>query len=215
MVRAVRVLLADDSMIVRMGLRTLLETRGDFEVCAEANNGHDAVRLAVQHLPDVVILGDPLSVIDGIEATRQIRKEAKTPEIMIFTLQDEDDDIRAALRAGARGYVFKSETDAQIIRAVDALAKHRDYVSIVSPDPLFRNLSIGDWGGGEPVLLTARERDVVRLVAEGKSNKIAAHLLRISTKTIEAHRAAAMRKLNVHSTAQLVRYAVRLGLVDA
>jgi DNA-binding NarL/FixJ family response regulator len=202
-------------MIVRMGLRTLLETRGDFEVCAEASNGHDAVRLAVQHLPDVVILGDPLSLVDGIEATRQIRKEAKTPEIMIFTLQGEDDDIQAALRAGARGYVFKSETDEQIIRAVDALAKHRDYVSTISPDPLFRNPSIGDGGGGESSLLTARERDVVRLVAEGKSNKIAAHLLRISIKTIEAHRAAAMRKLNVHSTAQLVRYAVRLGLVDA
>jgi DNA-binding NarL/FixJ family response regulator len=206
----VRILLAEDHAVVRRGLRVLLEARQDFEVCAEASDGHEAVELTLHHKPDVAILDISLAVVNGIEATRQIRKDAPGTEVMIFTLHDRESEIRDVLHAGARGYVLKSEADEQIVRAVEALAKHHaffsDHVSETLLDKFVEQTRSG-------ILLTAREREVVQLIAEGNSNKKIAHLLSISVKTVDTHRSASMRKLDIHSTAQLVRYAFREGLV--
>ncbi|MCP3417931.1 response regulator transcription factor [Bradyrhizobium brasilense] len=206
----IRVLLADDRIVVRCGLRGLLQTREDFDVCAEASDGREAIDLAVRHKPDVAILDMSLPVIDGIEATRQIRKETRTTEVMIFALHAGQAEIRAVLNAGARGFLLKSEPDDQIVKGIEALARHRNFFSNAVTDVLLPNN-----GGHDHLLpLTDREREVVRLIAEGKSNKNIAYCLDISAKTVETHRSASMRKLNVHSTAQLVRYAIRFRLIE-
>jgi DNA-binding NarL/FixJ family response regulator len=209
----VRILLADDHAVVRRGLRALLEARQDFEICAEASNGRDAVELALHHKPDVAVLDLSLPIVNGIEATRQIRKEAPGTEVMIFTLHDKQNEIRDVLHAGARGYVLKSEADEQIVRAIEALARHNAYFSNHVSEALLDNLIEGQSAEGGTPSLTAREREVVRRIAEGNSNKKIAQLLQISVKTVETHRAAAMRKLDIHSTAELTRYAVRQKLV--
>jgi DNA-binding NarL/FixJ family response regulator len=209
----VRILLADDRIVVRRGLRALLETCQNFQVCAEAYNGREAIELAVNHKPDVAILDIALPIVDGIEATRQIRKGTPETEVMIFTLHDGETEIRDVLDAGARGYVFKSETDEQIVKAIEALARHRAFLSSRLSEALFDNFIDNQGSGNHSTALTAREREVVRLIAEGKSNKNIAYLLDISVKTVETHRSASMRKLNVHSTAQLVRYAIRCRLI--
>jgi DNA-binding NarL/FixJ family response regulator len=207
----VRVLIADDHVVVRLGLRTLLEARG-IDVCAEASNGPNAIDLAIHYMPDVVILDISLPVLDGIEATRQIRAETKSTEVMIFTAREELGEVQAALHAGARGYILKSEATDQIVKAVEALARHREFLSNTVSESLLRNVSTRP--DDCQMLLTTREHEVVCLIAEGKSNKMIAHLLHISTKTVEAHRSTAMRKLHVHSTAQLVRCAIRFRLVQ-
>jgi DNA-binding NarL/FixJ family response regulator len=212
-VSMVRILLADDHAVVRRGLRALLEARQDFEICAEASNGRDAVELALHHRPDVAVLDLSLPIVNGIEATRQIRKEAPGTEVMIFTLHDKQNEIRDVLHAGARGYVLKSEADEQIVRAIEALARHNAYFSNHVSEALLDNLIEGQSAEGGTPSLTAREREVVRRIAEGNSNKKIAQLLQISVKTVETHRAAAMRKLDIHSTAELTRYAVRQKLV--
>src|SRR5258708_35760910 len=137
----VRILLADDHAVVRRGLRALLEARQDFEVCAEASNGREAVELALHHKPDVAVLDISLPIVNGIEATRQIRKEAPGTEVMIFTLHDRESEIRDVLHAGARGYVLTSKADKQIERAVEAPARHRasfsEHVPKTSPETSF------------------------------------------------------------------------------
>ena len=208
----VRILLADDHAVVRRGLRALLEARQGFEVCAEASNGREAVELALHHKPDVAVLDISLPIMNGIEATRQIRKEAPGTEVMIFTLHDRESEIRDVLHAGARGYVLKSEADEQIVRAVESLARHHAYFSDHVSETLLDNF-VEQAGAGANISLTAREREVVQLIAEGNSNKKIAHLLSISVKTVETHRSASMRKLDIHSTAELVRYAVRHRLI--
>jgi DNA-binding NarL/FixJ family response regulator len=210
----IRVLLADHHPVVRRGLRAVLESRQDLEVCAEACNGREAVEFALQHRPDVAILDIPLPVLNGIEATRQIRGEVPDTEVMFFTLYGRERDLRDVLQAGARSYVLKTETEEHIIRAVEALARHQAYFSDHVSETLLNKIdSQAERGNGTP-LLTARERTVVQLLAEGNSNKKTANLLSISVKTVEAHRWALMRKLDIHCTAQLVRYAFREGLAQ-
>jgi len=209
----VRILLADDHAVVRRGLRALLEARQDFEVCAEASNGREAVELALQHKPDVAVLDISLTLVNGIEVTRQIRKEMPETEVMIFTLHDNEAEIRDVLHAGARGYVLKSEADEQIVRAVESLSRHHEFFSDHVSETLLDNFVEQSGHGNNGSLLTAREREVVQLIAEGNSNKKIAYLLSISVKTVETHRSASMRKLDIHSTAELVRYAVRSKLI--
>ena len=210
----VRILLADDHAVLRRGLRVLFEARQDFEVCAEASNGREAVELALHHKPDVAVLDISLPIINGIEATRQIRKEAPSTEVMIFTLHDRESEIRDVLHAGARGYILKSEADEEIVRAVEALARHHAYFSDHVSETLLDNFVDQAGSGCNGVSLTAREREVVQHIAEGNSNKRTAQLLSISVKTVESHRTTSMRKLDIHSTADLVRYACREGLVQ-
>jgi DNA-binding NarL/FixJ family response regulator len=210
----VRILLADDHAVVRRGLRVLFEARQDFEVCAEASNGREAVELAIHHKPDVAILDISLSVVNGIDATRKIRKESPGTEVMIFTLHDQEGDIRGVLHAGARGYILQSEPDDQIVRAVEALARHHAFFSGHMSETLLNSFFDKSGSGHRTLALTVREREVVQLIAEGNSNKRTAQLLSISVKTVETHRTALMRKLDIHSTADLVRYAFRKGLAQ-
>ena len=209
----VRILLADDHAVVRRGLRALLEAQQDFEVCAEASNGREAVELALQHKPDVAVLDLSLTQLNGIEVTRQIRKETPETEVMIFTLHDNEAEIRDVLHAGARGYVLKSEADEQIVRAVESLSRHHAFFSDHVSETLLDSFVEQSGPGSNGSLLTNREREVVQLIAEGNSNKKIAYLLSISVKTVETHRSASMRKLDIHSTAELVRYAVRNKLI--
>ena len=210
----VRILLADDHSVVRRGLRALFEGRHEFSVCAEASNGRDAVELVLHHKPDVAILDISLPVLNGIDATRKIRKEAPETEVLIFASYRRENEIRDVLHAGARGYVLRSDADEQIIWATEALAQHRpffsDQVSAILLDSFIEKAG----SGHGPPPLTERERKVVQLIAEGNSNKNTAVLLSISVKTVETHRTASMRKLDIHSTAQLVRYAFREGFVS-
>ena len=203
----VRIVIADDHLIVRRGLRALLETRSDFVVCAEAGDGREAVELVLQHKPDVAVLNVSLPLLNGIEATRHIRKGSPTTEILVFTMHDSDELIREILHAGARGYLVKSEGDEQIVNAVGALARHRPFFSSQASEALLDSFSTGT--GVRSSVLTAREREIVQLIAEGNSNKKIARLLDISVKTVETHRSASMRKLNIRTTPELVRYAMR------
>src|SRR6202030_317441 len=155
----VRILLADDHAVVRRGLRALLEARQDFEVCAEASNGRQAVEPALHHKPDAPLLGISLPIMNGIEATRQIRKETPGTEVMIFTLHDRESEIRDVLHAGARGYVLKSEADEQIVRAVEALARHPAYFSDHVSETLLDNFVEQAGSGNSTVSLTARARE--------------------------------------------------------
>ena len=211
----VRILLADDHAVVRRGLRALLEAQQDFEVCAEASNGREAVELALQHRPDVAVLDISLAILSGIEATRQIRRDTPATEVMIFTLRENENEIRDVLHAGARGYVLKSEADEQIVRAIETLARHHAFFSDHVSETLLDKLVEQSGSSNSASTLTAREREVVQLIAEGNSNKKIAQLLSISVKTVETHRSASMRKLDIHSTADLVRYAVRHKLIIA
>ncbi|HEY1887723.1 MAG TPA: response regulator transcription factor [Roseiarcus sp.] len=211
----VRILLADGHPVVRRGLRTLFETCEEFKVCAEASNGREAVDLALRHKPDVAVLDISLSIVNGIEATRQIRNDAPGTEVMIFTLVERESEIRDVLNAGARGYILKSERDEAIVQAVEALARHEAFFSDHVSKILLHNFVEQTGSGNNSPALTPRELEVVQLIAEARSNKQIAHLLRISVKTVETHRSASMRKLDIRNTADLVRYAVRKGLIMA
>lgn len=210
---ALRILLADDHVVVRRGVRALLESSNDFQICAEARDGREAVELAAKHKPDVAILDISLPILNGVEATRQILRQSPTTEILVFTMHDSDDLISEVLHAGARGYLLKSEAEEQLVNAVNALAHHRPFFSSKVSETLLEKFNANT--GDHSAVLTAREREIVQLIAEGNSNKKIALLLDISVKTVETHRSAAMRKLSIRSTAELVRYAVRNKLIQA
>jgi DNA-binding NarL/FixJ family response regulator len=210
----VRILLADDHMVVRRGLRALLETRSDFSVCAEAGDGKVAVELALQHSPDVAILDISLPVLNGIDAALQIRKSAPETQILMFTMHDSENVIHEALRSGARGYLLKYEGDEQVIDAVEALSRRRTFFSRRVSETLLDAVLLNRGSKDQASPLTSREREIVQLIAEGGSNKKIAEALGISVKTVETHRSASMRKLKVHSTAELVRYAMRNKIIQ-
>jgi DNA-binding NarL/FixJ family response regulator len=207
---AVRVLICDDHVIVRRGLCALLAARTDFLICAEAKDGREAVDLAIKHKPDVAVIDISLPVLNGIEVTRQIRQRSPHTEVLVFTLYDDEEMIGQALRAGARGYLHKSEGGEQLLTAIATLARHRPFFSSAVSETLLNGLNAGP--KEHVAVLTPREREVVQLIAEGNSNKMVARALDISVKTVETHRASAMRKLSLDSTAALVRYAVRKRL---
>jgi DNA-binding NarL/FixJ family response regulator len=204
----VRIFLADHHVVIRGGLRSLLQARKDFSICGEADNGIEAIKLVIQAKPDVAIMNVNMPGINGIEATRQIRKASPHTEILIFTAENNEDIMRECLRAGARGYLLKSASDEQIIDAVEALAEHRGYYSGSVTEKLL--------GSGEDrSLLTAREREILRLIAQGRRGKEIALMLGVSLRTVETHRAAGMRKLHLHSIAEVVRYAIREQLIQS
>jgi DNA-binding NarL/FixJ family response regulator len=204
-----RILLADDHDVVRKGLRGLLEGNPGWQVCGEAANGREAVKLAMRLKPDLAVLDLEMPELNGLEATRQIKKELPDIEVLIFTMHETDQFIRDALAAGARGYVLKADAGKYLIEGVEALSKHKPFFTSKASEALLDGFLESRLTPVENNVLTDREREIVQLLAEGKANKEIAATLCISVKTVETHRSAIMRKLKINSIVDLVRYAIR------
>ena len=207
-----RILIADDHEVVRSGLRSILEAREGWEVVAEADNGKDAITLIVEKTPDVAIIDYSLPLINGLEVTRSIKARQLDTQILIFTMHDSDILVKESFKAGARAFLLKSEAKRQLTAAVEAMIAHKPYFTgIVSEKMLASYLSTN---AAPMVALSPRERMVIQLISEGYSNKGMSKVLNLSVKTIETHRASAMHKLSVKSTAGLVRYAIKNMLIE-
>jgi DNA-binding NarL/FixJ family response regulator len=211
-----RILIADDHAVVRTGLRTLLESHAGWEVCGEAADGREAIEKAGKLKPDVAVIDIGMPLLNGVEVTRRIRTAAPETQILILTMHESDNLVQQVVEAGARGYILKDDADRILIAAVDALRQHKPYFStrvssVVSSEDLSANPK------AEPRAprsrLTPREREILQLLAEGKSNKDVASLLGISVNTAEAHRANIMLKLDLHTVAELVLYAIRNNII--
>ena len=209
-----RILIADDHDIVRGGLRVLLENHPGWQVCGEAATGRAAVAMAKQLVPDIAILGLAMPELNGLEATRQIRAAVSGVEVLIFTMHESEKAMRETIAAGARGYLLKSDAARNAVHAVEALAAHQPYFTSKVCEMLLEAYLCPKTGQQDASgSLSAREREVVQLLAEGKSNKRIASHLDISVKTAETHRSNIMRKLDINSIAEIVRYAVRNELI--
>ena len=208
-----RILIADDHEVVRSGLRSILETHPDWEVVAEAADGKEAIVKAVETKPDVAVVDYSLPLINGIEVTRHIRRRLPGTEILIFTMHDNETLIGEVLSAGALGFLLKSDAKRHLLEAIETLAAHKPFFTPEVSETLLKSFLLKS--SRSPSILTPREREIVQLIAEGHSNKQIASIFNLSQKTVETHRAAVMRKLNLHSAAELVRYAVRNQFVEA
>ena len=210
-----RILVVDDHAVVRRGVRSLLESHDGWEVCGEATTGRDAVEQSRRLRPDVVVMDLSLPELNGLDATRHILKDAPETEVLVLTMHQSEELARDVLQAGARGYVLKSDADENLIAAVESLRQHKPFLTPTVTefvlDGYIRDGADQDASRGA---VTAREREIIQLIAEGKSNKKAASALSISVKTIEAHRANIMRKLHLRSVSDLVRYAIRNKIVQ-
>lgn len=217
--KTLRILLADDHDIVREGLRMLLGAQEHWQVCGEATTGREAVDMATQLKPDIIVLDLSMPELNGLEATRQIRKILPESEILILTMHDSETLASDALAAGARGFLLKTDTRHQLIPAITTLATHQPFFTpkvsalllnvFLHPETRLANAS------DPSKRLTPREREVVQLIAEGKTSKDIAVRQGLSVKTVEAHRANIMHKLGVRSASELVLYAVRNQIIQA
>lgn len=208
---SLRILLADDHVMVRQGLKALLE-REKFDIAGEASDGREAVQLAESLRPDLILLDLAMPLLNGMDATREILKSNPGAKVILLTMHAEDSYVLEALRAGAVGYVVKTRASGELLQAIREVQRGHFYLSpgvsrVVISAFLAKNELPSD-------PLTARERQVLQLIAEGKTTKEAAGVLDISVKTAESHRTRIMHKLNIHETAGLVRYAIRLGLTQ-
>lgn len=210
----VSILIVDDHIAIRRGVRAILEGRDGFAVVAEAGTGAEAIDLAARHKPDVAVIDYSLPAMNGSQLTRRIRDANPRTEVLVYTMHESDALVRDVLGAGARGYLLKSDADQHLVAAVDALAHHQPYFTGRVNEALLAHYLAHPGEGSQLGTLTTREREVVQLIAEGQSNKQASEALSISLKTVETHRASAMHKLGLTSTAALVRYAVRNRLVE-
>jgi len=206
-----RILLADDHVIVRQGLRALLERAG-LEVVGEAADGHEAVRLAGDLHPDVAILDFAMPRLNGLDAAKEVRRRSSATRTILLTMHTEDHYVLEALQAGVSGYVVKTQAAADLVQAIHEVSRKAMYLSPV----VSRTIVDAYLGKTAPPadVLSSRERQVLQLVAEGKTTKEIATLLGVSTKTADSHRTRLMRKLEIHDTAGLVRYAIRRGLIQ-
>jgi DNA-binding NarL/FixJ family response regulator len=214
-----RILIADDHEVVRRGLSTLLQTHEGWEICGEAKDGREAVDMAKQLKPDVVILDVGMPNLNGLAATRQLSQHNPQQKIIVLTITDSDEVIREALDAGARGFVLKSDAARDLVSAVEALQHNRMFFTARVNDMVLAGfLDKGQTAprGEAPRLpkLTPREHEVVQLLAEGKSSKEVATLLNLSTKTAETHRSNIMRKLGFHSIRDIVVYAIKNNIIQ-
>lgn len=217
-----RILIADDHEVARGGIRALLENQPNWEVCGEARDGREAVDMASELKPDIVLLDIGMPNLNGLEAARQILSASPNMAILILTMHDSEHTVREVLRAGARGFLLKSDAGKDLITAVEALRTQRTFFTtrvsqMVLDGYLDRGAQDGDGPaseGNSDEVLTTREREVIQLLAEGKTSKEVAVMLNLSVKTAETHRTNLMRKLGLHSVADLTRYAVRNGIVQ-
>jgi DNA-binding NarL/FixJ family response regulator len=212
-----RIVLADDHDVVRRGLRELLNEQPGWEVVGEAMTGRQAVELARALVPHIAVIDLTMPELNGLEATRQIRKALPNTEVLIFTMHESEQLIREVLAAGARGYLLKSDAARHVVSAIESLARHKPYFTGKVSETIletFLRRDASDTATGNDIL-TGREREIIQLLAEGRSNKQIANSLKISVKTVETHRASIMRKLDAHSVVDIVRYAVRNSLTSA
>lgn len=208
----INVLLADDHVMVRKGFRLILETQPDIRIVGEASNGREAVELAESLQPDVIVMDVAMPELNGIEATRRIITAAPRARVLALSMHKDSVYVREILRAGARGYLLKDAVDSDLLNAVRAVARGEGYLSSAVSDAV---LSDYRKHVRDPLdLLSSREREVLQMIAEGKTNKDIANSLNLSVYTVDAHRGKIMEKLNLHSTGELVRFAVRNGLIE-
>jgi two-component system response regulator NreC len=215
--KAIRILLADDHTVVRKGLRLLLESVPEFQVIADASSGREAVALAEQHMPVVVVMDVAMPILNGIEAARQITAKLPQTAVVFLSMHGDESYVLRALKAGARSYLLKDSAEYDLIQAVRAVSEGKAFFS-----PAISKMLVEDYmrqmqeRGVEDSyeLLTTREREVLQLLAEGKSNKDAAALLNLSLYTVETHRSNIFQKLNLHSGAELILYAIRKGVIS-
>ena len=211
-----RILIADDHEVARQGIRALLESHPGWEVCAEAKDGREAVELANNSKPDIALLDIGMPNLNGLDAARQILAMSPAIRILILTMHDAEQVVREVLAAGARGFVLKSDAARDLVAAVDAL-QHRRTFFTTRVTQMVLNGYLHQEKEGRPsvkAVLTPREREVIQLLAEGKTSKEVAVALKLSVKTAETHRTNLMRKLDLHSVADLTLYAIRNGIVQ-
>ena len=209
-----RILIADDHEIVRKGVRDVIDGHPGWQVCAEAADGQQALGLALSHKPDIAILDVALPLLNGVVLARHLHKECPATRVLLFTMHDDDETVRSGLAAGARGYVLKSDSENHLEAAISALGANRPYFSS-SVSELLLDAALNERKHSKLESFTTRELEVAQLIAEGNNNKQIARLLNISIKTVESHRAAAMRKAGVRSGAAFVRFAIKHNLIQA
>jgi two-component system response regulator NreC len=212
---SIRVLIVDDHTVLRDTLRLLLEMHGEVEVVGEAGDGRQAIDMAEQLKPDVVLMDTAMPGLNGIEATVAIRKRLPRTKVLVLSGHGNQDQVYAALQAGATGYVLKSSSSEELMLAVRSVHQSNTYLSqaLVADGQLRDYLVAAEARGGKETPLSAREREVLQLVAEGYTNRAIAERLVISVKTVEAHKEHIVQKLGLRGTAELIRYAIRKGLV--
>lgn len=215
--KKIRILIADDHGIVRKGLRLQLEQNSDFEVVGEATEGREAVRMAEELLPDVVIMDIAMPNLNGIQATTQLVKKNPQIGVIILSMYSDETYLMRTLAAGAKGYLLKDSADVDLHRAVEVVAQGKPFFSPAIADTLLEDYmrQLQQRGLQDSYdLLTEREKEILQLLAEGKSNKDVAGILNLSPNTVETHRTRIMQKLDLHSTADIVLYAVRKGIIS-
>jgi two-component system response regulator NreC len=208
----IHILLADDHAVVRQGFKMILAAQPDMEIVGEAGNGREALDLAGQLQPDVIVMDVAMPELNGIEATRRVADVSPRTRVLALSMHKDSVYVREILRAGARGYLLKDSIASDLLAAVRAIARGEGYLS-----PGVSDAVLNDYRRHvtDPIdLLTSREREVLQMIAEGKTNKEIATVLNLSVYTVDAHRGRIMEKLNLHSVTDLVRFAVRCGLVD-
>jgi DNA-binding NarL/FixJ family response regulator len=209
-----RVLIADDHELIRRGVRDVVESHSGWEICGEASDGQEALDLAFKERPDVMVLDVSLPTMNGLGVTRRLRQDLPNTAVLLYTMHDEDETISGGLAAGARGYLLKSDSAQNLEAAISSLGARRTYFSSTVSEFLL-DAAVNDRKKSRLESFTMRELEVAQLIAEGNSNKQIARKLSRSIKTIESHRAAAMRKAGVRSAAEFVRFAIKQNLIEA
>jgi DNA-binding NarL/FixJ family response regulator len=218
-VNRLRILIADDHALMRRGIKAMLQSHKGWEVCVEAHTGREAVARSEKQKPDVAILDISMPDLNGVEAAKRIRKVSPKTEVLILSMHYSDQLIRDILEAGVRGYIVKSDSDRDLITAVESLANHKPFFTARATEVMlsnFNQVKLKEDALEEPARnqLTSREREIIQLIAEGKRSKEIGASLCISPKTAETHRANLMRKLGLHTASELVRYAMRNQIID-
>jgi DNA-binding NarL/FixJ family response regulator len=208
-----RILIADDHEIVRRGVRDVLSAQPGWEICAEAADGRQAVEMGLREKPDIAVLDVSLPFLNGIGVTRQLKQVLPKLEVLLFTMHDDEETLSNGLTAGARGYVRKTDAEEHLVAAVSALGARRPYFSSAISE-LVLNAALHDRKRSRLESFTGRELEVAQLIAEGQSNKLIARRLSISVKTVESHRASAMRKAGVKTAAEFVRFSIKNNLIQ-